>query len=148
MINVNSRHLSPISATANKYYYTDDLNDRTYRTVPLNFWRTRPNSTAKKNYTYLSVDQNIFPVSYTGDKNYEYETNPVNIINNVRSYCFILSIGNIDDNNVVTGITSFDKENCKAGGCVKIGTAYFSYLCFCQHTNITMNRGSLYTGQQ
>lgn len=98
----------------NKYYYTDDLNDRTYRDVPLNFWRTRPNSTAKKNYTYLSVDQNIFPVSYTGDKNYEYETNPVNIINNVRSYCFILSIGNIDDNNVVTGITSIDKENSKA----------------------------------
>lgn len=98
----------------NKYYYTDDLNDREYRAVPLNFWRTRPNSTAKKNYTYLSVDQNIFPVSYTGDKNYEYETNPVNIINNVRSYCFILSIGNIDDNNVVTGITSIDKENSKA----------------------------------
>lgn len=98
----------------NQYFLTDDLNDRTSRPVPLNFWRTRPGSTAKKNYTYLSVDSNIFPVSYVGDKNYEYENSRENIINDARSYCFILSIGNVDDNNVVTGITSVETEDNKA----------------------------------
>lgn len=97
----------------NKYYLTNNLADREYRAVPLNFWKARPGSTAKKNYTYLSVDDNIFPVSYVGDKNYEYEKNRENFINDARSYCFILSIGNVDDNNVITGITSVETDDNK-----------------------------------
>lgn len=100
----------------NEYYLKDvpEVGDEA-KPVPLNFWRTLPNSTAKKNYTYLSVDTNIFPLAYTGYKNYEYETNPENVKNDARSYCFILSFDGEDDGSVVTGITSVEDNVNNAG---------------------------------
>lgn len=92
----------------NKYYFKGEEGGST--NVPLNFWKVLNNSTAKKNYTYLSVEENIRPLAYTGAKNYEYENNPANVANNARRYCFLLSIGNIEDDSVITGITSIDSD--------------------------------------
>lgn len=96
----------------NKYYFSGLEGNST--SVPLNFWKVLNNSTAKKNYTYLSVEENIRPLAYTGAKNYEYENDPGNIASNARRYCFLLSIGNIDDDNVTTGITSIDSDKNNA----------------------------------
>lgn len=74
--------------------------------APLNFWRAKPGAAAKKNYTYLSVDKDIRPVFYTGAQNYVRPDASEDIANSKRSYCFILSFGDVDDDNVVTGITS------------------------------------------
>lgn len=74
--------------------------------APLNFWRAIPNTSAKKNYTYLSVDKDIRPVFYTGAQNYVRPDASEDIANSKRSYCFILSFGDVDDDTVVTGITS------------------------------------------
>ena len=74
--------------------------------APLNFWRAKPGAAAKKNYTYLSVDKDIRPVFYTGAQNYGRPDASEDIANSKRSYCFILSFGDVDDDNVVTGITS------------------------------------------
>lgn len=74
--------------------------------APLNFWRARPGATAKKNYTYLSVEEDIRPVFYTSDKNYVRPDESEDIANSKRNYCFILSFGDVDDDTVVTGITS------------------------------------------
>ncbi len=74
--------------------------------APLNFWRARPGATAKKNYTYLSVEEDIRPVFYTYDKNYVRPDESEDIANSKRNYCFILSFGDVDDDTVVTGITS------------------------------------------
>lgn len=74
--------------------------------APLNFWRAKPNTSAKKNYTYLSVDKDIRPVFYTDAQNYVRPDASEDIANSKRSYCFILSFGDVDDDTVVTGITS------------------------------------------
>lgn len=74
--------------------------------APLNFWRANPNTSAKKNYTYLSVDKDIRPVFYTDAQNYVRPDASEDIANSKRSYCFILSFGDVDDDTVVTGITS------------------------------------------
>lgn len=74
--------------------------------APLNFWRARADAVIKKNYTYLSVDKDIRPVFYTGAQNYVRPDASENIANSKRSYCFILSFGDVDDDTVVTGITS------------------------------------------
>lgn len=74
--------------------------------APLNFWRAKPGAAAKKNYTYLSVDKDIRPVFYTGAQNYVRPDASEDIANSKRSYCFILSFGDVDDDTVVTGITS------------------------------------------
>lgn len=74
--------------------------------APLNFWRARPGATAKKNYTYLSVEEDIRPVFYTSDKNYVRPDESEDIANSKRNYCFILSFGDVDDDTVVTSITS------------------------------------------
>ena len=74
--------------------------------APLNFWRANPNTSAKKNYTYLSVDKDIRPVFYTDAQNYVRPDASEDIANSKRNYCFILSFGDVDDDTVVTGITS------------------------------------------
>lgn len=74
--------------------------------APLNFWRARSGATAKKNYTYLSVEEDIRPVFYTSDKNYVRPDESEDIANSKRNYCFILSFGDVDDDTVVTSITS------------------------------------------
>ncbi len=74
--------------------------------APLNFWRVKAGAVIKKNYAYLSVDKDIRPVFYTGAQNYVRPDASENIANSKRSYCFILSFGDVDDDTVVTGITS------------------------------------------
>lgn len=74
--------------------------------APLNFWRAKAGAVIKKNYTYLSVDKDIRPVFYTGAQNYVRPDASEDIANSKRSYCFILSFGDVDDDTVVTGITS------------------------------------------
>ena len=74
--------------------------------APLNFWRVKAGAVIKKNYAYLSVDKDIRPVFYTGAQNYVRSDASENIANSKRSYCFILSFGDVDDDTVVTGITS------------------------------------------
>lgn len=74
--------------------------------APLNFWRAKADAVIKKNYTYLSVDKDIRPVFYTGAQNYVRPDASEDIANSKRNYCFILSFGDVDDDTVVTGITS------------------------------------------
>lgn len=74
--------------------------------APLNFWRAKAGAVIKKNYTYLSVDKDIRPVFYTGAQNYVRPDASEDIANSKRNYCFILSFGDVDDDTVVTGITS------------------------------------------
>lgn len=106
-----------IQATENKdgtTMFNFFLNNKVYRngdftgmvSAPLNFWSARSGATAKKNYTYLSVEEDIRPVFYTSDKNYVRPDESEDIANSKRNYCFILSFGDVDDDTVVTGITS------------------------------------------
>lgn len=74
--------------------------------APLNFWRAKAGAVIKKNYTYLSVNKDIRPVFYTGAQNYVRPDASEDIANSKRNYCFILSFGDVDDDTVVTGITS------------------------------------------
>lgn len=106
-----------IQATENKNgttMFNFFLSNQVYRngdftgmvSAPLNFWSARSGATAKKNYTYLSVEEDIRPVFYTSDKNYVRPDESEDIANSKRNYCFILSFGDVDDDTVVTGITS------------------------------------------
>ena len=98
------------------------LNGATVTTdAPLNFWKVRA-GTAKKNYTYLSVPKDIRPVFYTGEQNYVRPGASEDVANGKRSYCFILSFGDVDDDNVVTGITSVNTDDDK----VKDGNAWYT----------------------
>lgn len=98
------------------------LNGATVTTdAPLNFWKVRA-GTAKKNYTYLSVPKDIRPVFYTGEQNYVHPGASEDVANGKRSYCFILSFGDVDDDNVVTGITSVNTDDDK----VKDGNAWYT----------------------
>ena len=98
------------------------LNGATVTTdAPLNFWKVRA-GTAKKNYTYLSVPKDIRPVFYTGEQNYVRPSASEDVANGKRSYCFILSFGDVDDDNVVTGITSVNTDDDK----VKDGNAWYT----------------------
>lgn len=98
------------------------LNGDTVTTdAPLNFWKVRA-GTAKKNYTYLSVPKDIRPVFYTGEQNYVRPGASEDVANGKRSYCFILSFGDVDDDNVVTGITSVNTDDDK----VKDGNAWYT----------------------
>ena len=59
----------------------------------MNFWKTAEDATAKKNYTYLSVDKNIHPAAFDSDHcNYLQELLASNIANNAKNYCFLFSL--------------------------------------------------------
>ena len=88
----------------NQVYLDYDYNEKV--SAPLNFWRAKAGAVIKKNYTYLSVDKDIRPVFYTGAQNYVRPDASEDIANSKRNYCFILSFGDVDDDTVVTGITS------------------------------------------
>lgn len=89
---------------SNQVYLDYDYTQKV--SAPLNFWRVKAGAVIKKNYAYLSVDKDIRPVFYTGAQNYVRPDASENIANSKRSYCFILSFGDVDDDAVVTGITS------------------------------------------
>lgn len=89
---------------SNQVYLDYDYTQKV--SAPLNFWRVKAGAVIKKNYAYLSVDKDIRPVFYTGAQNYVRPDASENIANSKRSYCFILSFGDVDDDTVVTGITS------------------------------------------
>lgn len=74
--------------------------------TPLNFWKAKANAAAKKNYTYLQVDENIHPLSFDAD-NYKYYESVNNA--NALNYCFPLSFDGFDDP-IITGITSIDSD--------------------------------------
>ena len=78
------------------YFFTcfyKKIGDRKKSNVPMNFWKTVENATAKKNYTYLSVGKNIHPLAYNSENcNYEQEPSAVKIANNAKNYCFLFSL--------------------------------------------------------
>lgn len=78
------------------YFFTcfyKKIGDRRKSNVPMNFWKTAEDATAKKNYTYLSVDKNIHPAEFNSEHcNYLPELSASNIANNAKNYCFLFSL--------------------------------------------------------
>lgn len=78
------------------YFFTcfyKKIGDRKKSNVPMNFWKTAENATAKKNYTYLNVGTNIHPAAFnSANCNYEQESSAANIASNAKNYCFLFSL--------------------------------------------------------
>lgn len=90
------------------YFFTcfyKKIGDRRKSNVPMNFWKTAEDATAKKNYAYLSVDQNIHPAAFDSEHcNYLQEPSASNIANNAKNYCFLFSLDDTFGGDTTTAI--------------------------------------------
>lgn len=101
--------------------------------VPLNFWKTFVGSTAKKNYTYLSVSEALPATVYNWGM---YSDEPEPATNAARAYCMRLTFSDDDEtatgiNNPVTGgvgITTYDAWHTLQGQRIARPTAPGLYI--------------------
>lgn len=100
--------VQPTEGDRYNYFFTcfyKKIGDRRKSNVPMNFWKTAEDATAKKNYTYLSVDKNIHPAAFDSDHcNYLQELLASNIANNAKNYCFLFSLDDTFGGDTTTAI--------------------------------------------
>ncbi|MCI6473485.1 MAG: starch-binding protein [Bacteroidales bacterium] len=78
--------------------------------VPLGFWKTFNNAATKKNYTYLSVDTQLYPSKYE-QNTFTYDENET--VESTKAYCFRMVFDEDElGDNTTTGIEQV-KENAE-----------------------------------
>lgn len=78
--------------------------------VPLGFWKTFNNAATKKNYTYLSVDEQLKPSKY---EDYNFTCNENEPLESTKAYCFRMVFDEDElGDNTTTGIEQV-KENAE-----------------------------------
>lgn len=91
-----NKTVQPQEGDRYNYFFTCFYKKIGYRgksNVPMNFWKTVEDATAKKNYTYLSVPTDIHPAEFNSEHcNYLPELSASNIANNAKNYCFLFSL--------------------------------------------------------
>lgn len=100
--------VQPTEGDSFNYFFTcfyKKIGDRRKSNVPMNFWKTAENATAKKNYTYLNVPTDIHPKAFDSDHcNYLQELLASNIANNAKNYCFLFSLDDTFGGDTTTAI--------------------------------------------
>lgn len=90
------------------YFFTcfyKKIGDRKKSHVPMNFWKTAKDATAKKNYTYLNVVKDIHPAEFDSEHcNYLQELSASNIASNAKNYCFLFSLDDTFGGDTTTAI--------------------------------------------
>lgn len=90
------------------YFFTcfyKKIGDRRKSNVPMNFWKTAKDATAKKNYTYLNVVKDIHPAEFDSEHcNYLQELSASNIASNAKNYCFLFSLDDTFGGDTTTAI--------------------------------------------
>lgn len=108
--------VQPKESDRYNYFFTcfyKKIGDRRKSNVPMNFWKTAEDATAKKNYTYLSVDKNIHPAEFDSDHcNYLQELLASNIDNNAKNYCFLFSLDDVFGTDTPMGIEVPEDNVC------------------------------------
>ena len=78
--------------------------------VPLGFWKPFAGTATKKNYSYLSVDKELYPSEY---ENYNFTYNEGETVVSTKAYCFVMAFDEDElGDNTTTGIEQV-KENAE-----------------------------------
>lgn len=78
--------------------------------VPLGFWKPFAGTATKKNYSYLSVDKQLYPSEY---ENYNFTYNEGETVVSTKAYCFVMAFDEDElGDNTTTGIEQV-KENAE-----------------------------------
>lgn len=78
--------------------------------VPLGFWKPFAGTATKKNYSYLSVDKQLYPSEY---ENYNFTYNEGETVVSTKAYCFVMAFDEDElGDNTTTGIEQV-KDNAE-----------------------------------